>query len=232
MAEGVSARLRTSTALGFVAGFVDSVGFVAMGFFPAHITGNFVLVGAVLASSSGGFLIRFIAFVSFIAAVSFTEILLHWCGKHGTTTLRTMLLLEIVLTGGFGLLGHLAGSPRTTDLALACGAAALAAAAMGVQSAGVQRILAGPTTTAMTGNVTRLVLEFTGLLLRGGDDAQRRDVERIAMLVAGFGFGALAGAFGVMHAGFVALALPLAVMAAMVVVAGPPRGAGPKPLAG
>lgn len=232
MAESVTVGLRATTALGFVAGFVDSVGFISLGFFPAHITGNFVLVGEVMAELSDGFLIRFIAFVSFMVAVAFTEAILHWQRKRSILPFRAMLLLEILLTGGFGLLGHLAVSPRPADLALAYCAAAFGAGAMGLQSAGVQRILAGPTTTAMTGNVTRLVLELTGLWLRGGDDAQRRDIGRLALLVGGFGFGAIAGALGVVHAGFAALALPLAVMAATlvrIVVAGAPRSAGQEP---
>ena len=58
-------------ALGFTAGYVDTVGFVALfGLFTAHVTGNFVLIGSELAQPSHGVLIKFLAFPAFILAVA------------------------------------------------------------------------------------------------------------------------------------------------------------------
>ena len=52
---GVKRLLVASLTLGFIGGYVDTVGFVALfGLFTAHVTGNFVLIGAELSRASGG----------------------------------------------------------------------------------------------------------------------------------------------------------------------------------
>src|SRR3546814_6224912 len=62
-------------SLGFIAGYVDTLGFVALfGLFIGHITGNFVLIGAELSRpQSGPVLLKFLAFPSFIFGVAFAR---------------------------------------------------------------------------------------------------------------------------------------------------------------
>ena len=63
-----------SAAMSFLAGYVDTLGFVALfGLFTAHVTGNFVLIGSELAHPSHGVLIKFVAFPAFILSVAFTR---------------------------------------------------------------------------------------------------------------------------------------------------------------
>ena len=46
-------------ALAFVAGFADTLGFILLGgLFVAHVTGNFILIGAALPTSSVGVLVK------------------------------------------------------------------------------------------------------------------------------------------------------------------------------
>jgi len=65
--------------LAFVAGYVDTVGFVALfGLFTAHVTGNFVLIGAALAQSTGNVLLKLLVFPAFVLAVGITRFVVVW----------------------------------------------------------------------------------------------------------------------------------------------------------
>lgn len=205
-------------ALAFVAGFVDCVGFMALGFFPAHITGNFVLVGDILAGTSGGLAIRLTAFLVFMAAVAITGLGLRWRRMHGNASIRALCIVEALLIVGFAVLGGHAVSGVFAHGETSQIAAGLGAAAMGIQSAGFHRHLPEPATTAMTGNVTKLVLELTDFVLDGGGGAVPERITRLAALVVGFAMGALIGAISVYRAGFLALAIPVVVLLALAAV--------------
>jgi len=213
VADGVSPSWPLSLTLGFVAGFVDSMGFIALGLFPAHITGNFVLIGDIVASTHSESLLRLIAFFAFVAAVAFARLCAHWREESGPPLLRPMLFLELLFVAGFALFAEIAGSARSSNLIWGCLAAAMSACAMGVQSASLHLIFSEPTsTTAMTGNVTKLVLNGMDLLLHGGQGLQRRRTANLALLVFGFAFGAFAGASGIRIVGIAALMLPIVVL--------------------
>src|SRR3546814_16520961 len=62
--------LPAGCGLAFVAGFVDVVGFVALfGLFTAHVTGNFVLIGAEIVHSGVGVVAKLFALPVFIVMV-------------------------------------------------------------------------------------------------------------------------------------------------------------------
>src|SRR3546814_3332371 len=62
--------LLAGCGLAFVAGFVDVVGFVALfGLFTAHVTGNFVLIGAEIVHSGVGVVAKLFALPVFIVMV-------------------------------------------------------------------------------------------------------------------------------------------------------------------
>src|SRR5258708_2806840 len=73
MTEPRSAAAPGALALGlsFVAGFVDTFGFIALfGLFTAHVTGNFVLIGAAIVSPGPGVVAKLLALPVFMAVVA------------------------------------------------------------------------------------------------------------------------------------------------------------------
>eukprot|EP01042_Synura_sphagnicola_P010850 gene10850-13895_t len=90
-----------SAAMSFLAGYVDTLGFVALfGLFTAHVTGNFVLIGSELAHPSHGVLIKFVAFPAFILSVAFTRMAVVWLERAGQAPLPWLLALQLLSPGG------------------------------------------------------------------------------------------------------------------------------------
>lgn len=220
-------------SLGFVAGFVDTLGFVALfGLFTAHVTGNFVLIGAVLAQSDGDVLLKLLVFPAFIAAVAMTRLIvlaLQRAQPAPVNALRPLLLLQWLLLGGFALCGWAAPPIRSDEAPLVLWAGVLGAAAMGVQNATARLVLSSLTpTTVMTGNVTQLVIDAVDLLRGAGDATVRARSLRFIGPILAFALGAIGGAFGYVYAGFVALLLPMFVLLGLAAMQRPGTAGGSK----
>ena len=88
-------------SLGFLAGYVNTLGFVALfGLLTALVTGNFVLIGASLVSeSSSAVLMKFLAFPAFILGIAAIRILTIWLDTKQQQNLQIQLtvLLQLVL---------------------------------------------------------------------------------------------------------------------------------------
>src|SRR5471032_3490946 len=124
--------------LGFLAGYVDTLGFVALfGLFTAHVTGNFVLIGSELARPSHGvLLIKFLAFPAFIAGVVIARLLTVALERRGRPTAAYVMSAQWLLLTGFMVAGVMA-SPiiANTDTPWALVAGMLGAASMGIHNA-------------------------------------------------------------------------------------------------
>ena len=202
------------TLLAFIAAFVDTLGFIALfGLFTAHVTGNFVLIGAAIAGASGGVVLKLLAFPAFVVAVAATRLFVLWLERRQQPALRPVLWLQTLLLGCFGAVGwH--GAPIANEHAPAAIAAGLlAAAAMGVQNAASRLLLAGSTpTTVMTVTVTQLVIDAVDLLRGGADQALRRRFVLLAWPVVAFALGAISAALAYPRVGYSALMLPVAML--------------------
>lgn len=203
-----------AAGLGFVAGFVDTLGFVALfGLFTAHVTGNFVLIGAALAQSAGSVLLKLLVFPAFIAAVALTRLVVLRLERLGRPPLQPLLWMQCLLLGGFAVCGVLATPIGSDETPLVLWAGMLGAMAMGVQNATARLVLSTLTpTTVMTGNVTQLVIDAVDLLRGAGDTRVRERSARLVGPIAAFAAGAIAGAFGYVHTGFAALLVPMALL--------------------
>lgn len=216
---GVAAQVMPS-GMALVAGYVDTVGFVALfGLFTAHVTGNFVLIGSTLAHSGGSVLLKLLAFPAFIAAVALTRLVVLALERRERAALRPMLILQLLLLCAFMALG-IAATPihHSTEAPLAIWAGLAGAAAMGVQNAVARLLLPQQTpTTVMTGNVTQLVIDLVDLLRGEQDPALRQRCIKFVWPIVAFAIGCIGGAFAYVNLGFAALALPIGVLALLAI---------------
>lgn len=210
--------------LSFVAGFVDAAAFIALtGLFTAHVTGNFVLIGAELVSASTGVLAKLLALPVFVLAVAATRLITRLLERTGTPPLRPLLALEAAVLVAFAVAGMALSPLGSPDGARAIAVGMLGVAAMGIQN-GIGRLVIGhlAATTVMTVNVTQAVIDLTDRLcgVRLGDQAGAR-LRRTLSAVLAFASGALAGAFAVAAWSFWCALVPVLVLAGLLFVRDP-----------
>ena len=209
--------LLTSSALGFTAGYVDTVGFVALfGLFTAHVTGNFVLIGSELAHPMHGVLIKFLAFPAFIAGVAAARLLALRMARRERSLRASLLALQFVLLAACMLCGWRAQPIVDASAPWVLATGMLGAAAMGVQNAAA-RLAFGDLapTTVMTGNVTQIVIDLVDLVRSPADNALRQHIAKFVCPLLAFAGGAICGALFYQHASMWALALPLLILVSL-----------------
>jgi uncharacterized membrane protein YoaK (UPF0700 family) len=216
-----------AVALGFLAGYVDTLGFIALfGLFTAHVTGNFILIGANLASVAANqgvdaghmtLLLKLLAFPAFILGVAAVPVIIGWAAARNARALPLALGLQLVLLAAFMLFGMAAIPLGAAPGDLAIVAGLFGAAAMGVHSA-ISRLLMAhlAPTSMMTGNVTQVVIDVVAYLRgeRGAGIGAR--CAKFVWPVVAFGLGAVVAAFAWHAAGFLALCAPLLILAVLI----------------
>ncbi|UGQ48710.1 YoaK family protein [Massilia endophytica] len=204
--------------LAFTAGFIDTVGFIALfGLFTAHVTGNFVLIGATLADfSQAAILLKFLAFPAFIAGIVALRLLVRQPSLAPAAALCRAYALEALLLLAFMLCGVAATPVGDAPGALAMTAGLLGTAAMGAHSAGSRLLLPQlAPTSMMTGNVTQFAIDSVDIALGHADAETRARCTKFLWPLLGFFAGCIAGAFGYTRFGFWCILLPLCHIAAL-----------------
>jgi uncharacterized membrane protein YoaK (UPF0700 family) len=202
--------------MGFLAGYVDTLGFSALfGLFTAHVTGNFVLIAVALADpGQTPTLLKLLAFPAFILGVAAARLLVANCERRGKPAVKPTYLLQLVLLLGFMVCGMLAEPVGRSAGALAMAAGLFGAAAMGAHSAASKLLLSHlAPTSMMTGNVTQLVIDTVDRLRGAADAAAKARCAKFFFPVLAFALGCGAAAFAYLAVGFVALAVPVAILA-------------------
>nr|WP_308606114.1 YoaK family protein [Massilia sp. DJPM01] len=213
--------------MGFLAGYVDTLGFVALfGLFTAHVSGNFVLIGVALADASkASILLKFLAFPAFIAGIAMARLLILAAERRQWPALKLALLLQVVLLAGFMLAGMAAAPIGDSASFLAMTAGLSGTAAMGAHSASSRLLLAQlAPTSMMTGNVTQVVIDSIDVLRGAGDAATSARCGKFFWPLLAFGTGAIAAAFAFMAFGFIALLVPIAILCAEMALPEPAKG--------
>src|SRR6185503_20122192 len=90
------------SAFGFISGFVDTLGFIALfNLFAAHITGNVVLIAASLVDQRYGLAIKLLAIPTFIVAAIVTRFFIIRRERRVLESTSHVLVAEAVLLAAF-----------------------------------------------------------------------------------------------------------------------------------
>jgi uncharacterized membrane protein YoaK (UPF0700 family) len=213
----LSRALVTSSALGFTAGYVDTLGFVALfGLFTAHVTGNFVLIGSEFANPMHGVLIKFLAFPAFIVGVAAARLIAVRIAGRERSLRASLLVLQCVLLAACMLCGWRAQPILDSSAPWVLATGMLGASAMGVQNAAARLAFSDlAPTTVMTGNVTQIVIDLVDLVRSATDDGLPQRIAKFACPLLAFAAGAICGASFYQHASMWGLALPLVILASL-----------------
>lgn len=223
--------LLAACGLAFVAGFVDVVGFVALfGLFTAHVTGNFVLIGAEIVHAGVGVVAKLFALPVFIVAVIAVRFIVLAYEKRAASPLRCLLLLQAALLLAFMAAGLCIQPVVDPDALPAVATGLVGVAAMAVQN-GTGRLVLGnhAPTTIMTGNTTQAVIDAVDILrLPAGSEPRKAAADRfrrMAPALAAFAAGAILGAVGYRFGSFWCLAVPGIALLGLATAFGRPRPA-------
>ena len=200
--------------LSFNGGFVDTAGFIGLqGLFTAHVTGNFVTLGAALVFGTKGVIAKLIALPEFMAVIALAHVAGPVLTARGLPTLRIMLAAKVLFLTAFFVLAVTLGPFPDSDAlpALLTGFCGIAAMALqnGVQRVHLTRL---PPTTLMTGNTTQVMLDAVDLLMGRGEQATMRGrFGRMSISIIGFAAGCAIAAVLYAFVGFWCLCVPVAV---------------------
>lgn len=207
-------------ALSFLAAFVDTAGFIALfGLFTAHVTGNFVLIGAALVHRDAEVIAKLLSLPMFMIAVA----LAFWCDRAlrrrpGRSRATALLAGEAAVLGvaliALATMTPPAGADSPTSLVVGL----ILVFAMGLQNALMRLGLSSlPPTTVMTGNVTQAVLDCMILWThdRDGEAEASKRLRRMVPLILCFTAGAAMAALGTATAGLHCLWLAVAIALAL-----------------
>jgi len=223
---------RLPALLSFNGGYVDTAGFLALhGLFTAHVTGNFVTIGASFAQGSSGAVPKLLALPVFCVTVVLVRLLAYRLAARGWPVLRAMLVLKLGLLCVAAGLAIRFGPFTDADGWEALLTGMVLVAAMAIQNAAHRSHLASaPPTTLMTGTTTQLMIDLADLLQRGagqgGADIRPR-LRRMAVSVLVFAAGCLVAAALYILYGMGCFAVPpLLALGALWLQRGPEAAAG------
>jgi uncharacterized membrane protein YoaK (UPF0700 family) len=191
---------------------VDVIGFVTLKLFTAHITGNLVVIAALVVRGGPPNIAQILALPVFMVGVAAVWLMAKVSRRRGPALARPLLTLQFLLLVGlliYSVIYDPATNPRGISASIA---AMIAVSAMACQFALLRLVLpVAPSTAVMTGNLTNTVLSLLDTLstseplTQGAKERLRKTVQ----LLVGFCAGCIAGAAAVSSLGNWAWVLPV-----------------------
>ncbi|HTC50999.1 MAG TPA: DUF1275 family protein [Steroidobacteraceae bacterium] len=188
-------KLTIPVLLSFNGGYLDTAGFLALqGLFTAHVTGNFVTLGAALVMGTTGILSKLLALPVFCGVIILTRWVSYGATAGKWPQLRSMLTLKLVLLIIGAALAIGLGPFPNGDSPAALLTGMTFVAAMAIQNA-AHRLHLGtePPTTLMTGTTTQLMIDIADSLHGLAPEqraATRQRMGRLSRAIASFALGA------------------------------------------
>jgi uncharacterized membrane protein YoaK (UPF0700 family) len=196
--------MRIPILLSLIAGMVDLTGFLTLGMFTAHITGNLVVVAALVVRGGQINPDQILALPVFIGAVAATWLIAKASGRSGPSLMRLLLLIHFLLITGVFVFSIITKPSADLHGLRATIAAMIAVSAMACQFALLRLTLPrAPSTAVMTGNLTNVCLALMDRSCRT-EPLLIRDTQRTRgplYVLVGFLAGAGVAAAGVDYLG-------------------------------
>lgn len=214
-------------------GYVDTAGFLALqGLFTAHVTGNFVTLGASLVLGISGIAAKLLALPVFCVVVIATRLAGEALRRRKMPALPVLLGAKLALLVAGATLAIRFGPFANGDSLPAIVTGMVLVTAMAIQNA-VHRVhlSAAPPSTLMTGTTTQIMLDIGDLLAGGAPEARAGLVARLRRMsaaVAVFAAGCGAAALGYAFLGVWCFTAPplIALLALLVRLSAPAEDAG------
>lgn len=202
--------------LSSIAGMVDVISFISLKLFTAHVTGNLVVIAALLVRGGPPNIPQILAVPVFILAVGGVWFIVKAIDKRGPDLVRPLLLVQFLLLT-CTLILNLSFDPAAHPHSLIAGVAAMfAVSAMACQFALLRLAVPGaPSTAVMTGNLTKTTLSLLDSLWRKEPLMKNalQQLKKTSGLVLGFFGGCVVGAAAVLWWGTWAWSLPVVLAA-------------------
>jgi uncharacterized membrane protein YoaK (UPF0700 family) len=204
-----------------VAGMVDVIGFLSLGLFTAHVTGNLVVIAALLVRGGPPHIAQVLAVPVFMTAVAAVWLIAKASNRRGPALAKLLLAVHFVLLVCVLIFNAVYDPAVHPDGLVATIAAMLAVSAMACQFALLRLAVPdAPSTSVMTGNLTNGVLSLLDTLSRGEPpiDGSGEPLRKTVDVVVGFCSGCVVGAAAVSWLGTWAWALPAALAGVAMVL--------------
>jgi len=187
------------TLLSFNGGYVDTAGYLALqGLFSAHITGNFVTIGAALVFGTSGVVAKLLALPVFCAVIIISRLASLTIVGRRLSGLETLLSLQLILLLIGAGLAVWWGPFVNGDTGPAILTGMTLVSAMAVQNAAHRIHQSGsPPTTLMTGMTTQIMIDVADVihgLPEETGDATRARLRRMSVAAMSFAGGAAVAA--------------------------------------
>jgi uncharacterized membrane protein YoaK (UPF0700 family) len=205
------------TLLSVIAGMVDLIGFLNLGIFTAHITGNIVVIGALVVRHSRVNPAQILAIPVFILAVAATWLIARASGRRGTELMRLLLFIQFLLISCLLVFSVVTKPSADPHGLMATVAGMIAVTAMGCQFALLRLALpVAPSTAVMTGNLTNAVLALvdSSSQMQPLMESNTKRLRASLHLLIGFFAGCVLAAAAVMYLADWAWSLPAALAGA------------------